>query len=467
MRLRFAALASATLLLLALSLCDSIRLVGAAAEAPSRQTQVRAPWTNQNVELASLFDAVIDTVSKHFFDETSLKQHHWAERAQAMRSSVLASSDAGDAVRQINALLAELGASHTALYTPNDYEYYILLDILGGLQARDVLDRRFWGSGPYYPGIGIFTRQIGEKSFIDGVLEGSPADKSGLKFGDEILSVDGRPYSRVEAFDGKIGTSAEVAIRRTATAEPERLSINVTPIRPVQAFADATEASARIIERNDSRIGYVHVWALAEAASFKEALRKFDPSSIVGKRLADQPITRETTFAVAKEMPKPIDFLIVDLRGRVGGNIAVSGELLKVLDGGSYWGDTRAFGRSFGPLGTQTVDLRKSSYRGRSALLIDAHTRSAGEYVAYGYKRCGFGPLLGTTTAGAVLSGSLYAMPGDMLLYLAVFGHEVDGHRLEGAGVTPDYHVEQPLPYAQGADPVLEAAANLLSGLAK
>jgi hypothetical protein len=237
MRLRFAALASATLLLLALSLCDSIRLVGATAEEPSRRSQGRAPWTNQNVELASLFDAVIDTVSKHFFDETSLKQHHWAERAQAMRSSVLASSNAGDAVRQINALLAELGASHTALYTPNDYEYYILLDILGGLQARDVLDRRFWGSGPYYPGIGIFTRQIGEKSFIDGVLEGSPADKSGLKFGDEILSVDGRPYSRVEAFDGKIGTSAEVAIRRTATAEPERLSINVTPIRPVQAFA--------------------------------------------------------------------------------------------------------------------------------------------------------------------------------------------------------------------------------------
>src|SRR5262249_57548291 len=61
-------------------------------------------------------------------------------------------------------------------------------------------------------------------------------------------------------------------------------------------------------------------------------------------------------------------------------------------------------------------------FRGRSALLIDQHTRSAAEYVAYGFKRGGFGPLLGTTTAGAVVSGALSVMPGDLLLYVAVAG---------------------------------------------
>lgn len=36
------------------------------------------------------------------------------------------------------------------------------------------------------------------------------------------------------------------------------------------------------------------------------------------------------------------------------------------------------------------------------------------------------------------------------------------GQRLEGAGVTPDHHVERPLPYAAGADPVLDAAIDVL-----
>ena len=82
--------------------------------------------------------------------------------------------------------------------------------------------------------------------------------------------------------------------------------------------------------------------------------------------------------------------------------------------------------------------------------------------MAFGYKRSAFGPVIGTQTAGAVSSGSLFVMPGDLLLYVAVVGHEHDGQRLEGVGVAPDHRVEHPLPYAAGADPVLDAAVDLL-----
>jgi len=40
---------------------------------------------------------------------------------------------------------------------------------------------------------------------------------------------------------------------------------------------------------------------------------------------------------------------------------------------------------------------------------------------------------------------------------------EFDGQPLEGIGVAPDHEVERPLPYAAGADPVLEAAVELLA----
>ena len=55
-------------------------------------------------------------------------------------------------------------------------------------------------------------------------------------------------------------------------------------------------------------------------------------------------------------------------------------------------------------------------------------------------------------------------MPGDLLLYVAIAGHEFEGgQRLEGAGVIPDHRVERPLPYAAGADPVLDTALDLLA----
>jgi len=474
MRPRFVALALALLLL-----CTLPPVVGPGessqtlAQELSGHAQVSVEWTGGKVDLAQLFDAVVDTVNKRFFDQAALNRNNWRERAQALRPLVLDSPSIGDAVGQINQLLAELGASHTALYTPNDYEYYILLDVIGaGLNIfgnstmRDLIHRRFWGSGPYYPGIGVFTDSVDGQNFVDGVLEGSPAEKAGLKFGDEILSVDGRPYHPIEAFRDKIGATAELMVRRTASAAPDRITVTVIPIRPVQTFSDATEASARTIERNGSRIGYVHVWALAESISFANALREFDPITIAAKRLCAStfgscgpiPIIGEV-LGITNELPKPVDSLIVDLRGRVGGDIGVAGQLLQQLDGGSYWGSWRS-GNNFE---TAQRASQRASFRGRSGLLIDAHTRSAAEIMAYGYKRSAFGPLFGTRTAGAVLSGALHPMPGDMVLYLAVAGHEIDGHHLEGTGVTPDYHVERPLRYAKGADPVLEAAADLLS----
>ena len=56
-------------------------------------------------------------------------------------------------------------------------------------------------------------------------------------------------------------------------------------------------------------------------------------------------------------------------------------------------------------------------------------------------------------------------MPGGNLLYLAVTGLEIDGEVLEGPGVAPDIEVARPLAYAQGADPVLEAAVAYLARL--
>ena len=120
-------------------------------------------------------------------------------------------------------LLSELNTSHTALYTPDDYQYYILLDALawglgdGRSRVQVVLGKR---TGTFYPGIGAFTRQVEDRHFVDAILEGSPAERAGLKYGDEILTVDAMPYSPIAAFGGKIGATVELEIRRHSNAAP-------------------------------------------------------------------------------------------------------------------------------------------------------------------------------------------------------------------------------------------------------
>jgi carboxyl-terminal processing protease len=414
---------------------------GQGAEAPSIEARWR--W-ERDVDLEKLYDAVVETIDKRFYDEGILKTLDWRARAQTLRPSVLSSATPQDAVRQIKELLSELKTSHTGLFTPDDYEYYIFLDIVGiGPEVTGLMSRRFWGTGPYYPGIGAFTRRVERRHFVDGILEGSPADRAGLKYGDEILSVDGAPYTPVAAFVGKAGTTVRLEIRRTADAALESLSVEVIPIRPTKAFSDATLASARMIERDGVQIGYVHVWALSEQLSFRSAVAGFDSNRAL----------------------KRLDFLIVDMRGRVGGNIAVASQHLQTLgQEDPYWGRWQTFGRR-DTRGLLTLSIAQNpSFRGRSALLIDHNTRSAAEIMAYGYKRSAFGPVIGTPSAGAVVSDSLVPMPGDLLLYVAVTGHEFDGgQRLEGTGVIPDHRVERSLQYAGGADPVLDAAVELLA----
>jgi carboxyl-terminal processing protease len=89
--------------------------------------------------------------------------------------------------------------------------------------------------------------------------------------------------------------------------------------------------------------------------------------------------------------------------------------------------------------------------------VIDEGSRSGMEILAYGLKANGI-PLVGTTTAKAVVAGTAYLLPDDSLLLLAVSDVHVDGKRLEGRGVDPDIVVPFDVRYAAGADPQMDAA---------
>ena len=400
-----------------------------AAVTSAPRAQARGNPTQQG----RLFDAVVKTTLQHFAATGRLKATEFEKLAAAQRSSVVGAANLASAVERINRLLGALKTSHTALYTPDQVEYFILLDVFGQQHSlKEFVASRF-GDGPVtYDGIGVFATDVAGRTFVDGILEGSPAARSGLQYGDEIVSVDGAPFAPIDSFRGKAGHQARVALRRTPDGPVETVLVTVERISPLQSFRQGMADSFKVHKVDGKRIGYVHVWA-SRGGDFQKTLSE----------------------TLEKAANPPLDGLIVDMRGKVGGDIGTARAYLQAI---------APRGPMIAMRGRHGASPAPQSYRGRSAVLIDHHTRSAAEIFSQGYKAEQLGPLIGTRTARAISASQLFLMPGGMLLHMAVAELEINGANLEGIGVEPDIEIERPLPYAQGADPVLARAIAELSG---
>jgi carboxyl-terminal processing protease len=412
----------------ALSLVDVRAETGAATGAPTQPPPEPAP-PEPAATIAKLVDAVVEKTADTFWDRSNLAD--WKQKAAEMRPDILAAPTLEEAALRINRLLAELNTSHTALLTPDDPDYYVFGSVFG---------RRATVAS-----IGIYSRRIDGRDFVDLLLEGSPADRAGLKVGDEIVAVDGEPYHPVRSFKGKAGRAAAVSLRRLPKGPIEVVQVEVEDVDPVTALNAATVASARVVAWGGRRTAYIHIWASVT-------------DSLVALRTALERLGF-IRYLEGMAAPADLDGLIIDMRGKIGGNLSTVARYLEHIDPRGP--------QVLGQAGGTKKRLGTPSMRDRTVVLIDHHTRSAAEIFAHSYKRERLGPLFGTRTAGAVSAAGLYDMPGGYRLYMAIRGLTIDGEVLEGLGVGPDVDVERPLPYAGGADPVLEQAVAHLTAKAE
>jgi carboxyl-terminal processing protease len=388
------------------------------------------PATHAGADAANptgAFDEVWRTVRDRFYDR-NLHGLDWDAIGDKYRP--LAAAAATDRAREdvINSMLAELHASHTGYFTPADTAYYDLADIFSwGLRHR--LEAAFPGGKVAYTGIGIFTRTIDGKTFVSGVLGGLPADKAGLLVGDELIAADDAPFEPVASFADKAGHKVILTIRRSRDGAPKHLTVVPERIEPNDAFLRAMRASTRVIERGGVRIGYIHVWSYA----------RDDYQELLADQIATGPL-------------KDADALIWDLRDGWGGAVP---DYLDIFNARAPTMVTTERGG-----GTSVINAK---WRKPVALLINGGTRSGKEVLAYGFKKYGYGPVIGTRSSGALLAARAFLLDSGGLLLLPVADVAVDGERLEGRGVTPTIEVPFDLPYAAGADPQLERAADELA----
>jgi carboxyl-terminal processing protease len=371
-----------------------------------------------------VFSEVWTTVRDQFYDP-NLGAVDWNAARSEYGPQAAAAKNTAELSHVINAMLGELRSSHTAYYTPSDPEYYQLAAIF---QIDGLGERTSNKSGRVYPypSIGILTSTTEGLTYVRAVLDGSPAARAGVLLGDRIVSADGLPFRPVESLRGR--GEVDLLVERTAGGDPRTIRVAPVLVDPHDELTAALEASARVLERSGRALAYVHVWSYA-----------------------GQPYQDALGHALESPALAAADGLLLDLRDGWGG---ASRDYLNL------------FNCRLPIMTGRSRDGRESSdarcWSKPVVLLVDGRSRSGKELFAYGFRKYGYGKIVGTRTAGAVLAGKLVKLTDDSLLYLAVTDVLVDGERLEGVGVAPDVEVPFDVRYAAGRDPQLERAAEVL-----
>ena len=374
----------------------------------------------------AVMEELCGRVEREFYDRHAV-EGGWRAACGRTAAALAPSADPAAVKAAADAALAGLRASHTARYTPDEVAYYELLDIFSG-GLKDRLKDLFPGGEVTYAGIGMVTREVDGRVFVNGVYHGGPADRAGVLRGDEVVAVEGAPYEAVRSFAGREGQTLRLAIRRVAGGPTRDLEVVPERIRPNQMFHDAMRSSMRVVEQDGMKLGYVRIWSYARR-HYQETLIE----ELWRGRLKDA------------------DGLILDLRGGWGGaqpdyaDVFVSNVPTTTF--------TNRQGRA---------ELMSYRWPKPVVVVIDGGTRSGKEILAFAFQRNGI-PLVGTPTAGAVLAGRAALLGDRSLLVLAVLDVHVDGARIEGRGVRPDVPVAFDLPYAGGHDPQLTAAQEVLA----
>jgi carboxyl-terminal processing protease len=333
----------------------------------------------------------------------------------------------------VNQMLEELNVSHTRYYTSAEPEYYQLAGIFWQRGIQRQL-KPFLPNGKLeYVGIGAYTRNVDDKTFIHAVLDGSPAARAGLKVGDQLLSVDGKPFQPIQSFAENADRPVKIQIQRTPEAATQTIAVTPKRFDPTTMFLEAMKSSVEVIDRGGKKIGYIHIWSYADD-------------------LYQRQLEQELSDRLSQ-----VDGLVWDLRDGWGG---AEPSYLNLFTAPAL---NVTFTNRNGTKGHFNLPWKKPV-----VMLVNQGSRSGKEILAYGFRQFRVGKIVGSKTAGALLAGRAYIMQDGSLLYLAVADVSVNGERLEGKGVAPDIDVPFTVPYAQGSDPQKDRAiAAVLEAIAK
>ena len=262
-------------------------------------------------------------------------------------------------------------------------------------------------------------------------IEGSPAEKAGIRAGDIVVAVDGSSLDGLTIEDarnrirGRKGTQVTLTIRREGQPEPTDVAITRDVI-----------VTQEVVERDlaDGDVGYIRLTGFSESGA------------------------NEFGREVAEDVEAGRKKLIIDLRGNPGGYITAARTVASefVADGPVFCqedddGNRRAT-EATGDGGATAEDIR-------IVLLIDRGSASASEIVAGALKDTGRATLVGETTFGKGTVQEWTQLDGAGGFRLTVAKWLTPNETwIHTKGIEPDVPVEVPPDLEPDEDPALDRA---------
>ena len=297
--------------------------------------------------------------------------------------------------------------------------------------------------GSFY-GIGAQIGVRDDNVTIIAPVEGSPAEKAGLKAGDIILKVDAVSYTHYEVTD--LNTEAVVSRVRGEEGVPVTLTIKregvdeAFKVEIVRAEIKTESVKGEILEDG---IGYIQITTFS-----------------------DEDVSDKFSEKLNELKQQGMKKLILDLRGNPGG----------------YLNECVEIASNFIPEGevvTYTIDKYNKKVISNSiggdaigmplVVLVDGGSASASEVVTGALRDHEAATIIGTTTFGKGIVQQLKVLPNDMggLKVTTSKYYTPNGENIHGTGIEPNVVVEIPqeileMDYDRSIDPQFQKALEVV-----
>jgi carboxyl-terminal processing protease len=386
-----------------------------------------APVASAFTEEQRLFSEVWKIVDRSYVDDSFNHQNWWLVRQRALEKPLDTREDTYSAIQK---MLATLDDPFTRLLKPDQYR---------SLQTTT--------SGEL-TGVGLQITQdnpTGELRVIS-PIEGSPAERAGIKPRDRILRINGVPAVKL---------SLDEAAERMRGPAGSQVTLTIAADQGEKA--KATDETREVILTRD-RISLNPVYA---------ELRPQEQGVNVGYIRLNQfnaNATTELANAIRKMEGKGANAYILDLRSNPGGLLQSGIEIARLwLAKGTvvYTVNRNGIQDSYSASGQAlTADPL--------VLLVNQGTASASEILAGALQDNGRAKLVGEKTFGKGLIQSLFNLSDGSGLAVTIAKYETPKHRdINKLGIAPDVTVElEPITRDQistDADRQYQAAVELLS----
>jgi carboxyl-terminal processing protease len=306
------------------------------------------------------------------------------------------------------------------------------LDPYSAYLDRDDYDEIKISSAGEYSGVGIEVAMDDEQVVVVTPIEGSPAEKAGIRSGDVIVMIDGVPVNTttlndtIERMRGKEGTTVRLGIERDSNAEPLQFSIKRQRVELHSVKADLSEPG----------FGYVRISQFSDSTG---------------------PELLASLATLRKRNGAPLRGLVLDLRDNPGGVLEAAVAVADAfLDKGVI---VTAKGRTADSKFEMDATLGDEMNGAPLVVLVNGGSASAAEIVAGALQDNHRATLMGRTTFGKGSVQTIVPLTEDSALKLTTsLYYTPSGASINHKGIDPDIEIKRAEVVPGAPDPEMQAA---------